>query len=205
MATPHKFRPELLEPPQVFYARELDGRLSRPNHAGWSSAPCPFHKSESRGNKKSTAFAIRCDSGAFICLSCGAKGGDIVSFIMLRDGLSFREAAQKLNAWDSAPSPETMRRLAAAERERGQKRRLGQERRDKEHAERMRLREQIHLAIGFQRDAERRLGELHAGAEPISASEADDCWAVMSLSFDYEREMAQEYLVASGLEACYGE
>lgn len=210
MPNPHfqkcHFRPEQLEPPAKFYARELEGSLSRPNHAGWSAAPvCPFHHSDNRGKKKSRPFAVRLDSGGFYCLKCGAGGKDIVAFLMLRDGLSFRQAAEKLNAWDSAPAPETVRRIAVADREREKKRRFDQERRDKEHAERMRIRDNLHVAMQFQRDAQLRLDELHAGAEPISGNEAEDCWAVMSLSCDYEREMAREYRIASGLEACYGE
>jgi hypothetical protein len=210
MPNPHfqkcHFRPEQLEPPAKFYARELEGNLSRPNHSGWSATPgCPFHHSDNHGRKKSRPFAVRLDSGGFYCLKCGAGGTDIVAFIQLRDHLTFKEAAQKLGAWDAAPSPETVRRIAAADREREKKRRLDQDQREKEHAERIRVREQIHLAIQFQRDAERRLDELHAGAEPITANEAESCWAVMSLSCDYEREMAQEYRIAAGLETCYGE
>lgn len=36
------------------------------------------------------------DTGAFVCFSCGAKGGDIIAFIQQRDGLSFRDAVEKI-------------------------------------------------------------------------------------------------------------
>ena len=197
MPNPH-FQKSALPVPRAFYERQL-GRLSRADRKGHARANCPFHKSKSR-----TTFSVNLRTGAFNCFSCGARGGDVIDFVRLRDGMSFKEAALSLGAWDSAPSPETVRRIMAADREREKKRRIEQEQRHKERAERMRIREQLHLAMQFQREAERRLDELHAGAEPISANEAEDCWAVMSLSLDYEREMAQEYLVASGLEAGYG-
>jgi hypothetical protein len=204
MPNPHfqkcHFRPEQLEPPAKFYARELEGSLSRPNHSGWSSATaCPFHHTESHGRKKSRPFAVRLDSGGFYCLKCGAGGKDIVAFIQLRDHLNFKDAAQKLGAWNAAPSPETVRKIMATDREREEKRRLNQEQRDREHAERMRVREQLHLAIAFQRDAERRLEELHAGAEPITANEDEACWSILSLALDRERMLACEYFALAGL------
>ena len=207
-----RFRPELLESPQKFYSREL-GNLSRLNRRGWASAPCPFHiSSNNRGRKKSTPFAVRFDSGAFNCLdpTCIASGkanrkDDIVAFVQLRDGLSFKDAAQKLGAWDEAPSPETVRRQEAQDRERERQRRLEEERREKQHCDLIATRDQLHLAIAFQREVESRLDELNAGADPITANEVDDCWAVMALSLDYERRMAFEYRSAAGLETLYGE
>ena len=198
------FRPELLEPPEKFYARELEGCLSRPNHAGWSSTPvCPFHRSQSRGKKKSTAFAVRLDSGAFNCLSCGVHGGDIVSFTMQRDHLSFRQAAQKLGAWDEAPSPETVRRIGVADREREHQRLLKQQQREQKHAELMEARTQLHLTIRFQVECGTRLAELHAGAEPVCADEGDVLWHCMALSLDRERMLECEYYSIAGLGERY--
>ncbi len=198
MPTLH-FHKDLLPPARAFYEHQL-GRLSRANHRGWAAASCPFHKSKSK-----RSFWVHLDSGAFNCFGCGAHGGDLIDFVRQRDSVSFTTAAQSLGAWDSAPSPETVHKLEAQAAERERQRRLDQEQRDDEHAERMRIREQLHMSMQFQREAERRLDELHAGAEPISANEGEDCWAAMSLSFEYECEMAQEYLVASGLEVSYGE
>jgi hypothetical protein len=201
------FRPELLEPPQSFYAREL-GILSRPNRRGWASGRCPFHKSSNnRGRKKSTPFAVRFDSGGFNCLdpTCGAGGKDIVAFVQLRDNVSFKQAAISLGAWDESPSPAVVRRQEAQDRERERQRRLEEERREKQHCDLIATRDQLHLAIAFQREAESRLDELNAGADPITANEVDDCWAVMALSLDYERRMAFEYRSAAGLETLYGE
>jgi hypothetical protein len=205
------FRPELLEPPQNFYAREL-GILSRPNRRGWASSACPFHKSiNHRGRKKSTPFAVRFDSGAFSCLdpTCIASGkanrkGDIVDFVRLRDGLSFKDAAQRLGAWDEAPSPETVRQQEAQDRDR-KKRKLAEEMaEDERHHKLMDIRDDLHLFIRFQREACDRLNELNAGADPIIDNEADREWEILALAFSAERRAAFAYRMLSGLEVQHG-
>ena len=54
----------------------------------WAVALCPFH------NDRHPSFAINLESGGYFCRSahCGARGGSIVSFVMAREGLSYREA-----------------------------------------------------------------------------------------------------------------
>ena len=198
MLTPH-FQKSSLPVPRAFYESEL-GRLSRADCKGRVRANCPFHKSKSK-----TTLSVNLRTGAFNCFSCGARGGDVIDFVRLRNGLSFKEAALRLGAWDSAPSPETVRRIMAADRERERKRCIEQEQRSRDHAERMRVREQLHLAMRLQREAAQRLDELRAGAEPVTDNEPDDCWAVMSLALDYERHMAREYQAAVGLESEYAE
>jgi hypothetical protein len=198
------FRSELLEPPQKFYSREL-GNLSRSSRSGWASAPCPFHHHESRGRKKSTAFGVRLDTGGFKCLRCDAHGGGILDFIMLRDGLTFKDAAIKLGAWDAAPSPEIIRKIEAATREREKKKLAEEQTKVKHHSDLIATRDQLHLAIAFQRECESRLDELNAGADPLTADESETCWTIISLGLDYERRCALEYRALAGLEHTYGE
>jgi CHC2 zinc finger len=93
------FQADRLPPARSFYELEL-GRISRPNHKGWAMGRCPFHES-----KAGKYFSVNLDSGGFHCFGCDAKGGDIVSFLRLRDGLSFKEACQQLGAWDDAAQP----------------------------------------------------------------------------------------------------
>jgi DNA primase len=50
---------------------------------------CPFHK------EKSPSFTVRADPPVFHCFGCGA-GGDIVEFIKLKEGLSFKDAVESL-------------------------------------------------------------------------------------------------------------
>jgi hypothetical protein len=95
----HHFRKDRLPTARSFYEFEL-GKLTRPNHKGWALARCPFHES-----KSGKSFAVNFESGGFFCFGCGAKGGDIVSFVRLRDGLTFREACERLGAWDESGKP----------------------------------------------------------------------------------------------------
>ncbi len=50
---------------------------------------CPFH------NEKTPSFNVLEDKGIFKCFGCG-KGGDVFSFLMQVEGLTFPEALQKL-------------------------------------------------------------------------------------------------------------
>jgi DNA primase len=50
---------------------------------------CPFH------NEKTASFNVLEDRGIFKCFGCG-KGGDVFSFVMQIEGLTFPEAIQKL-------------------------------------------------------------------------------------------------------------
>jgi DNA primase len=52
-------------------------------------ALCPFHA------EKTPSFTIYRDSQHFHCFGCG-KSGDVFSFLMEREGLSFREAMERL-------------------------------------------------------------------------------------------------------------
>ncbi len=77
--------------PADFYQAELPA-MPTPKRYGWNDAGlCPFHADAHAGS-----FRVHTESGAFHCFSCGAKGGDILAFTMLRDGLSFRETLNHL-------------------------------------------------------------------------------------------------------------
>lgn len=79
--------------PADFYQAELPA-MPTPKRYGWNDAGlCPFHADAHAGS-----FRVHTGTGAFCCFSCGARGGDILSFVMLRDGLSFREALELLAA-----------------------------------------------------------------------------------------------------------
>ena len=82
--------------PHDFYMREQV--LDRLGHKSgkWAIAGlCPFHEDSSVGS-----FKINCENGAFICFSCGEKGGDIIAYVRKKYDLSFRESLEKLsNEW----------------------------------------------------------------------------------------------------------
>jgi len=52
-------------------------------------ACCPFH------NEKTPSFSVSADKGFFKCFGCG-KGGNVFTFLMEHDGLSFPEAVEAL-------------------------------------------------------------------------------------------------------------
>jgi hypothetical protein len=85
------FQPEWLPSPAEFFAGEL-GKL-RKSGSGWASVLCPFH------DDHSPSLSVNLSTGAFRCHACGASGGDVLAFAMLRHGLSFKSAAQLLGAW----------------------------------------------------------------------------------------------------------
>jgi len=58
----------------------------------WRTAPCEFHGG-------SDSLRIRVDTGAWVCMSCGAKGGDVIAYHMAAHGLDFVTAAKALDCW----------------------------------------------------------------------------------------------------------
>ena len=59
------------------------------SHGRNKVACCPFHK------EKTPSFHINDERGFYHCFGCGAHG-DIISFIMQQDNLSFKESIEKL-------------------------------------------------------------------------------------------------------------
>ena len=50
---------------------------------------CPFH------SEKTPSFSVSPSKGIFKCFGCGV-GGDVITFIMKRENLGFREAVEFL-------------------------------------------------------------------------------------------------------------
>lgn len=86
------FRRDLLPTPVEYYRSQ---GLKLTGRGEWKNALCPFH------NDTRPSLRIRLDSGGFRCMVCGAHGGDVLAFHMQRYGLSFRQAAQQLGAWEA--------------------------------------------------------------------------------------------------------
>src|SRR5690348_11693029 len=105
------FERAALPPPQPFYEKEL-GKLRRASR-DWARTSCPFH-----GGSNKTAFSVNVQTGGFYCFNCGVKGGDVVDFVMLRDNLDFKRAAQSLGAWRSEIEPAELQQLREARQER---------------------------------------------------------------------------------------
>lgn len=62
----------------------------------WRSALCPFH------DDHNPSLRVNADTGAFRCMACGVRGGDLLAFHRARHGMSFVQAAKDLGAWECA-------------------------------------------------------------------------------------------------------
>jgi hypothetical protein len=74
------------------YHRPIFGEL-RFNANGWAQVRCVFHED---GH---ASLSIHRERGAFRCFACGARGGGVLAFEMLRSGADFKSAARALGAW----------------------------------------------------------------------------------------------------------
>lgn len=66
----------------------------------WKTTSCAFHGG-------SDSLRANMDTGAWVCMACGAKGGDVLSYHMQLHGLEFAEAAKALGAWRDDGKPIT--------------------------------------------------------------------------------------------------
>lgn len=66
----------------------------------WVTTSCNFHQG-------SDSMRINLHSGAWVCMACNAKGGDVLAYHMAAHGLEFIDAAKELGAWvdDGRPTP----------------------------------------------------------------------------------------------------
>lgn len=58
----------------------------------WRATSCTFHGG-------SDSMRINTATGAWVCMACDAKGGDVLAYEMQAHGLEFMEAAKALGAW----------------------------------------------------------------------------------------------------------
>ena len=65
----------------------------------WRTTECKFHGG-------SDSMRVNIATGAWVCMSCNAKGGDVLAHFMAEHGLDFITAAKLLGAWhdDGKPS-----------------------------------------------------------------------------------------------------
>ena len=89
--TPVRFERERLPEPLAYYVERAGLKLI--GRGRWRSALCVFHRDEN------PSLRINVETGAFRCMACGAKGGDVLDFHRQRHGLSFAHAARDLGAW----------------------------------------------------------------------------------------------------------
>lgn len=96
-------RENLPEPMAYYEAQGLT--MTGPRSSPWKTTRCVFHDG-------SDSMRIH-KRGAFVCMSCGAKGGDILAYHQAAHGLDFIDAVKELGAWVEDPSkPQAPRRPA---------------------------------------------------------------------------------------------
>lgn len=71
----------------------------------WRTTECKFH-----GGSDSLRFNVA--SGAWVCMSCGAKGGDVLSYEMQFHGTEFVEASKALGTWVEDGKPHSSQKCA---------------------------------------------------------------------------------------------
>ena len=59
----------------------------------WRDAICPFHAD------KKPSLRVNIEKGAYRCMVCGARGGDVLAFHMHLHSMPFIAACKALGAW----------------------------------------------------------------------------------------------------------
>lgn len=69
---------------------------------GWALVRCCFH------DDRKPSLSVNVETGAFVCHSCGAKGGDVLAFHQVLFGRSFLDAAQDLGCMVGDGQPDAL-------------------------------------------------------------------------------------------------
>ena len=83
------FNRDLLPDPTEYF--EYQG-LQLKDPGKWGTTRCEFHDG-------SDSMRVNRASGAWVCMSCGVKGGDVLAYEIQRHGTDFVAAAKALGAW----------------------------------------------------------------------------------------------------------
>ena len=85
------FDRNLLPDPATYF--ENQGlSLKGPRSAKWKTTTCNFHGG-------SDSMRVNVATGAWVCMSCGEKGGDVLAYEIKDSGRVFVEAAKALGCW----------------------------------------------------------------------------------------------------------
>ncbi len=81
-----------LLPDPVSYFENKGLTLKGPRSAKWKTTTCNFHGG-------SDSMRVNVASGAWVCMSCGEKGGDVLAYEIKDGGMEFVDAAKALGCW----------------------------------------------------------------------------------------------------------
>ena len=80
----------LPDPATYFENRGL--ALKGPRFSKWKTTTCNFHGG-------SDSLRVHVATGAWVCMSCGEKGGDVLAYEIKDSGREFVDAAKALGCW----------------------------------------------------------------------------------------------------------
>ena len=91
-----------LLPDPVTYFENQGLTLKGPRSAKWKTTTCNFHGG-------SDSMRVNVATGAWVCMSCGEKGGDVLAYEIKDSGREFVDAAKALGCWvdDGRPQVQT--------------------------------------------------------------------------------------------------
>ena len=89
-----------LLPDPTAYFEEQGLKLAGPRNAKWKTTECRFHDG-------SDSMRVNRSSGAWVCMSCGKKGGDVLAYELAMTGADFVDAAKAVGAWVDDGRPHT--------------------------------------------------------------------------------------------------
>ena len=86
-----------LQPDATGYYKAQGLKLAGPGRAGprrakWKTTTCNFHGG-------SDSMRLTTVTGAWVCMSCGEKGSDVLAYEMAVGGADFVAAAKAIGAW----------------------------------------------------------------------------------------------------------
>ena len=90
-------------PDPVSYFDSQGLALKGPRSSTWKTTECHFHGG-------SDSMRINTKSGAWVCMSCAVKGGDVLSHFMRSQEVDFITGAKALGAWHDDGKPDTVHR-----------------------------------------------------------------------------------------------
>ena len=93
------FDRNLLPDPTAYF--ENQGlKLAGPRNAKWKTTVCNFHGG-------SDSMRVNTATGAWVCMACGEKGGDVLAYEIAATGADFVAAAKAIGAWFDDGKPYT--------------------------------------------------------------------------------------------------
>jgi hypothetical protein len=81
-----------LLPDTVTYFENQGLILKGSRSANWKTTACKFHGG-------SDSMRVNVATGAWVCMNCGEKGGDVLAYEIKNGGLEFVDAAKALGCW----------------------------------------------------------------------------------------------------------